>query len=110
MMPSTMNMANEDEISFPSATILLCEEGIFAQTYHNDGVFIPYNDPEDYRNGGYNGDFTADWHFGRSSVIMADFHVQTLLQQEVIPYPNGVKAGGPYPRFFHTFQLRRDKQ
>jgi prepilin-type N-terminal cleavage/methylation domain-containing protein len=98
----------EEDITYASQTIMLIEEG--DETWHNDGAFWPYNNQLDYTGGaGAGGDFPAHWHFGRCTVVFADGHGGSFLQDDIKPV-TGVSAGGPYPKYFHCFQLQRTKE
>ena len=109
MMMTGFDLKGEDEVQYPSRTIFLVEEGTTKQSLHNDGGFKAYINDEDYTQGSITCDFLADWHFGRGVVGFMDFHAESILQADLVPYPDGVPAGGPYPRCYHWFQLRRDK-
>jgi prepilin-type N-terminal cleavage/methylation domain-containing protein len=98
---------HEDEITYPSSTIMLIEEG--NENWHNDGSFYPYANYQDYRQGGSSSDIPADWHFGRGMVLFADCHAGAYLKEDIKP-TGGVPSGGPYPKYFHWFQVRRDRE
>jgi prepilin-type N-terminal cleavage/methylation domain-containing protein len=137
MMNALMELANvAAEVEYPAATIVLLEEASTVEAPHNDGVYVPYSgNSADYHSGAWGGgyDYPADWHMrdwaplpdgrlvstGRCVVMLADGHVQSMLQQEILPYiktasgakwsGNPAPAGGPYPKYFHWFALQRDK-
>ena len=144
--PSTTptDTANIDDFRYPSSTIMVVEEAADTSgtsvAPHNDGVFCPYAACNDYTQGNQGWDFTADWHaksydftssttavsVGRGCLALADGHVISVAQTDVIPCPltrdssghlkgnyfnnlstKSVPAGGPYPKYYKWFQINR---